>query len=286
MSWPGDDQIGIRRISGGGLTADLVPTETAGAWIGDAVRRIIRSAKTAEQSDGSHKVTSVTVLASILSDGSSTAAQMLRAQHLTLEKIEHVLEEMERLARVTLGMPESRMPEGYAPPTPSVVRKIQRPTRAGRPLVDPAKLVENIPRSMRVGVPVMVEVRIARPDVEDLALGMQGGGTAFHHEIMATKAMSVQLRAAESDFWIESRSPETQWREHSREVVADVREDVQRELPQLFCRVAFRPPATLLRVPLAGDQLEPGLTIAPRIAFSLASCSGVDAIAQLLFGVS
>src|SRR5262249_54100512 len=62
------------------------------------------------------------------------------------------------------------------------------------PLVESGQLVENIPRRMRVGFPVVVEARVAKADVKALAEGLQGGGAAYRHEIVVTKAMSVRLR--------------------------------------------------------------------------------------------
>jgi len=73
------------------------------------------------------------------------------------------------------------------------------------------QLAENIPRNMRVAVPVLVEGRIARGDVKALAEGLQGGGAAYQHEVTITKAMSVRLRAPDGGFYIETASPETQW---------------------------------------------------------------------------
>ena len=68
---------------------------------------------------------------------------------------------------------------------------------------------------MRVAVPLMIEVRIARADVQALAEGLQGGGAAYQHEVTVTKAMSVRLRAPDGGFFIETASPETQWIERS-----------------------------------------------------------------------
>jgi len=82
------------------------------------------------------------------------------------------------------------------------------------PLIESGQLIENIPRRMRVGVPVVAEARIARADVKALAEGLQGGGAAFRHEVVITKAMSVRLRAPDGGFTIENRSPETQWIEN------------------------------------------------------------------------
>jgi hypothetical protein len=82
------------------------------------------------------------------------------------------------------------------------------------PLVESGQLVENIPRRMRIGIPVVVEARVANADVKALAEGLQGGGAAYRHEVVVTKAMSVRLRAPDGGFWIETRSPETQWIEN------------------------------------------------------------------------
>lgn len=103
-----------------------------------------------------------------------------------------------------LGLPPRTIP---GPPPPSSSRSTLRPA----PRTDIGQLVENIPRSMRVDVPVLTEVRIARSDVKALAEGLQGGGAAYKHEVTVTKAMSVRLRAPDGGFFIETASPETQW---------------------------------------------------------------------------
>lgn len=120
-------------------------------------------------------------------------------------------------------------PAGYAPPQAPAPAPAQRggersraPSPSGStgpfgntwPLVEQGQLVENIPRRMRAGLPVVVEARIARSDVKALAENLQGGGNAVRHEIVVTKAMSVRLRAPDGGFWIEPRSPETQWIEN------------------------------------------------------------------------
>ncbi len=96
---------------------------------------------------------------------------------------------------------------------------LARPESAGRPVpklrAEIGQLVENIPRTMRVAIPVLVEVRIAKAKVQALAEGLQGGGAAYHHEVTITKAMSVRLRAPDSGFFIETASPETQWIERA-----------------------------------------------------------------------
>ena len=83
------------------------------------------------------------------------------------------------------------------------------------------QLVENIPRTMRVAVPLLVEARVARANVQALAENLQGGGAAYRHEVTVTKAMSVRLRAPDGGFFIETASPETQWIEKSTLVSSD-----------------------------------------------------------------
>lgn len=108
-------------------------------------------------------------------------------------------------------------PQGTSRPGPQA--EARRPAPSGPfvgswPLIEAGQLVENIPRRMRIGVPVVAEARIARADVKALAEGLQGGGAAYRHEVVVTKAMSVRLRAPEGGFTIENRSPETQWIEN------------------------------------------------------------------------
>jgi len=68
---------------------------------------------------------------------------------------------------------------------------------------------------MRVGKPKAVEARIAKQSVRVIAEGLQNGGTAYPHDAIITKAMSVRLRAPDGGFWIETASPETQWIENA-----------------------------------------------------------------------
>lgn len=144
------------------------------------------------------------------------------------------------------GMPGQGPPSQSRAPQPPVAPRQQdqpvrtgpptappRVTTAGRrratsgpfvgswPLIEAGQLVENIPRRMRVGLPAVVEARIARNDVKALSEGLAGGGAAFRHEIVVTKAMSVRLRAPGGGFTIENRSPETQWIENVLGLGAD-----------------------------------------------------------------
>lgn len=108
-----------------------------------------------------------------------------------------------------------------APPRTERRRATSGPFVGSWPLIEAGQLVENIPRRMRVGVPVVVEARIARADIKALAEGLAGGGAAFRHEIVVTKAMSVRLRAPDGGFQIENRAPETQWIENVLGLAAD-----------------------------------------------------------------
>jgi hypothetical protein len=73
------------------------------------------------------------------------------------------------------------------------------------------KLVENIPRAMRVAVPEIVELRLSREETAELFEGLQGRGEAQAHDATVTRAMTVRLRAPGGGFFIETLSPETQW---------------------------------------------------------------------------
>ena len=74
---------------------------------------------------------------------------------------------------------------------------------------------------MRVGIPLVVEARVARAEVKAIAEGLQGGGAVYRHEVTVTKAMSVRLRAPEGGFYIETSSPETQWIENVLGLMSD-----------------------------------------------------------------
>jgi hypothetical protein len=109
----------------------------------------------------------------------------------------------------------------YAGQRPAAPRGAQSIGRSVSPRTEIGQLVENIPRSMRVAVPALIEVRIARADVQALAEGLQGGGAAYQHEVTVTKAMSVRLRAPDGGFFIETASPETQWIEKAMLLSSD-----------------------------------------------------------------
>ena len=119
--------------------------------------------------------------------------------------------------------PAPQMPSPLPPPgaPQASAQGGGRPRTGPSPAVEIGQLVENIPKAMRVAVPQRVEVRIGKANVKALAEGLQGGGAAWRHDVMVTKAMSVRLRAPEGGFFIESASPETQWIENTLGLMSD-----------------------------------------------------------------
>ena len=115
-------------------------------------------------------------------------------------------------------------PAGFDPrvgqPAPSNLPVPVEPPPSGVP-IHPGQLVENIPRRMTRGVSQIVEVRVARADLSNLADGMQGQGLAQRHELVITQAMSLRLRAPNGGFFIETSSPETQWIENKLGLLND-----------------------------------------------------------------
>lgn len=95
--------------------------------------------------------------------------------------------------------------------------------RAAKPgrRVEIGQMIENIPRTMRVAVSEVVEVRIARGASPSVAVGMIGSGMPMRHDIHVTKAMTVRLRAPDGGFRIETTSPETQWIENTLGLLHD-----------------------------------------------------------------
>ena len=104
----------------------------------------------------------------------------------------------------------SQVAEQAAPEMP-VAEELRR-TRSRSVLDDPTgRLIENIPRKMRVGALEKVEVRIARSDVEGLTERMTGGGHLHRHDVRVADAMTVRLRAPDGGFLIDPLSAETCW---------------------------------------------------------------------------
>ncbi|MEM7748032.1 MAG: Clp protease N-terminal domain-containing protein, partial [Pseudomonadota bacterium] len=113
--------------------------------------------------------------------------------------------------RAPTQSPPSNLPVPVEPPATQ---------QSGVP-IHPGQLVENIPRRMTRGVAQIVEVRVARTELSNLADGMQGQGLAQRHELVITQAMSLRLRAPNGGFFIETSSPETQWIENKLGLLSD-----------------------------------------------------------------
>ncbi|MGQ0673959.1 MAG: Clp protease N-terminal domain-containing protein [Hyphomicrobium sp.] len=132
-------------------------------------------------------------------------------------------------ARVDRPMQPQAPAQSPSQPFPPAQPQTQPPTRGGAdarrrtvaPTIQAGQLVENIPRRMRIGLPVIVEARVARAEVKAIAEGMQAGGGIYRHEIMVSKAMTVRLRAPDGGFVVETASPETQWIDNVLGVMAD-----------------------------------------------------------------
>ena len=82
-------------------------------------------------------------------------------------------------------------------------------------------LIETVPRRMRIGVPAMAEVRIARDKVDGLLHALNGREPNGAAGAVLTRALSVRLRAVKGGFWIEPATPETQWIESGSGRVED-----------------------------------------------------------------
>lgn len=110
--------------------------------------------------------------------------------------------------------PPANGPQGISQPQPGPMPPPQQgfvpPNHmAGFAPLDPAQLTEEIPKRMRVGVPVTVEVRAPRGPLE----AWSGSADPRVHQQIITKAMAMRLKAPKGGFSIEIASPETQWSE-------------------------------------------------------------------------
>jgi hypothetical protein len=114
--------------------------------------------------------------------------------------------------RVAESAPAAERPvaEQDAPEMP-IAEELRR--SRGRSVLDDrtGRLIENIPRKMRVGALATVEVRIARRDVDGLTERMTDGGRLHRNELRVADAMTVRLRAPEGGFLIDPLSAETCW---------------------------------------------------------------------------
>ncbi|MDX2265172.1 MAG: Clp protease N-terminal domain-containing protein [Hyphomicrobiales bacterium] len=85
---------------------------------------------------------------------------------------------------------------------------------AGRALVvakSGGKLADAIPRRMKKGAPVQIDIRMSREEAAALFNTLQGPQAPDAHDVIITKAMTVLLRAPDGGFIIETQARETQW---------------------------------------------------------------------------
>ena len=111
------------------------------------------------------------------------------------------------------GHPQTRAPAQGPFPTGPATNGLANtappsdPPRA--PAIEAAQLSHSIPKRMRVGQKVVVEVRLARAAIAGGNAGPRP--VSLRAELTAFRAISVRLRGTKSAFAIEAGSPETQW---------------------------------------------------------------------------
>lgn len=88
-------------------------------------------------------------------------------------------------------------------------------------VLEKGRLVENVPRRMKVNNPSKAEVRITRAQLEEINNEFDDLSSNHIHELSVTEAMTVQLRAPGSGFHIENLSPQTQWIDRNQRHIND-----------------------------------------------------------------
>ena len=80
---------------------------------------------------------------------------------------------------------------------------------AATPSIEAAQVTHNVPKSMRIGKKVAIEVRVARAAIAGLAGGPRP--VSLRAEQVTLRAITIRLRGTKAAFVIEANSPETQW---------------------------------------------------------------------------
>ncbi len=88
-------------------------------------------------------------------------------------------------------------------------------------VLEKGRLVENVPRRMKVNQASKAEVRITRAQMEEINSEFDDLSSSHIHELAVTEAMTVQLRAPGSGFHIENLSPQTQWIDRNQRHIND-----------------------------------------------------------------
>jgi hypothetical protein len=109
----------------------------------------------------------------------------------------------------------------HAPPPVQQRAPAKRGKRSAGGKVEAGKLAENIPRAMRIGKTVRVEVRIAKASIRGLEGDLAGPSVGPRSAGSSPKAVAVRIRAPEGGFHIETASPETLWIESNSDFADD-----------------------------------------------------------------
>lgn len=88
-------------------------------------------------------------------------------------------------------------------------------------VLEKGRLVEAVPRKMKVNKPSKAEVRITRAQMDEINNEFDDLSSSHVHELAVTEAMTVQLRAPGSGFHIENLSPQTQWIDRNQRHIDD-----------------------------------------------------------------
>ena len=88
-------------------------------------------------------------------------------------------------------------------------------------VLEKGRLVEAVPRKMKMNMPSRAEVRITREQLDEINSEFEELSSSHIHELAVTEAMTVQLRAPGSGFHIENLSPQTQWIDRNQRHIND-----------------------------------------------------------------
>ncbi len=88
-------------------------------------------------------------------------------------------------------------------------------------VLEKGRLVEAVPRKMKMNKPSRAEVRITREQLDEINSEFEDLSSSHIHELAVTEAMTVQLRAPGSGFHIENLSPQTQWIDRNQRHIND-----------------------------------------------------------------
>ena len=131
----------------------------------------------------------------------------LPEQPQTIEALHNSARQQNRPAKRRRTLPDSLGAHESLSATGSVLEK--------------GRLVEKIPRHMKVNRPSRAEVRITRAQMDEINGEFESFSSSHIHELAVTEAMTVQLRAPGSGFHIENLSPQTQWIDRNQRHVND-----------------------------------------------------------------